>query len=84
MAESWKKYHGLDEYLISSFELSDNSSGSYFRNFMTEVCGPNLKDTPYSYKPKPENHTYSYNWHKNITFGIIKWARENRILRTFG
>ena len=50
------KYQGLDESLISSFELSDDSSGSYFRNFMTGLCGPNLEDTPYSYKaqaPKP-------------------------------
>ena len=44
------QYHRLDESLISSFERSDNSSGGYFRNFMTEVCGPNLKDTPYSFK----------------------------------
>ena len=22
----------------------------YFRNFMTGLCGPNLEDTPYSYK----------------------------------
>ena len=39
------KYQGLDESLISSFELSDDSSGSYFRFFMTEVCGPNPEDT---------------------------------------
>ena len=44
------KYQGLDESLISSFELSDDSSGGYFRTFMTGVCGPNLEDTPCSCK----------------------------------
>ena len=44
------KYQGLDGSLNSSFELSDNSSGGYFKNFMTGMCGPNLEDTPYSCK----------------------------------
>ena len=48
--------------LIYSFELSDDSSGSYFRNFMTGLCGPILEDgSLLNIKPKPENHAYSYN-----------------------
>ena len=31
------------------------------QKFYDEVCGPNLEDTPYSYKGQPESHTYSYN-----------------------
>ena len=55
------KYQGLDESLISSFELSDDSSGSYFRNFITGVCGPNPEDTPYSYKAQARKPHLSYN-----------------------
>ena len=55
------KYQGLDGSLISSFELSDDSSGGYFRNFMTGCVGQTLKTLPVHVKPKPEPHTYSYN-----------------------
>ena len=55
------KYQGLDESLISSFELSDDSSGGYFRNFIRGVFGPSLEDTPYSYKAQARKHTFSYN-----------------------
>ena len=32
------------------FFLGGKLGGGYFRNFMTGLCGPNLEDTPYSYK----------------------------------
>ena len=35
-------------------------------------CGPNLEDpTPYSYKAKPENHTYSYIFFQEVTPWVL-------------
>ena len=36
--------------LVTSLLGGGGEGGGYFRNFMTGVCGPNLEDTPYSYK----------------------------------
>ena len=36
--------------IILYVENLGRGGGGYFRNFMKGVCGPNLEDTPYSYK----------------------------------
>ena len=37
-------------YLSIARELTSGGGGGYFKKIMMGVCGPNLEDTPYSYK----------------------------------